>query len=124
MHGIGLRRRGVLPGKPERAETAFHLAHREADLFLQPLRADVSVTHDALGIASRAAARLSAARDHKAWRRALRRPGEGERIKRRLGRRIDLRAHIAARHRIDGPVEYLPFREGLDVMLVEPAKAV
>src|SRR5712671_3643764 len=124
MDGVGLHGRGVLPAETKRSEAAFHCRDREADLFPQSVRTEVLVAHDTLGIAAAAAARFGAAGDHEGRRRALARAGERECIERRLGRRIDLRADIAARHRIDSAVEQAPLRQRFYVMLVEGSEAI
>src|SRR5450631_1541972 len=100
-NGVGLHRRGILPAESERAETVFHFCDREPDFLLHAVRAEVAIAHDTLGIAAAAAARFGAAGDQEGWRLALARTGERKRVERRLGRRVDLRADVAARHRVD-----------------------
>ena len=63
MHGIGLHRGGVLPAEPECTKAAFHRSDREPDFFLQAVRAEVAVAHDALGIAPAAFPQFGAAGD-------------------------------------------------------------
>src|SRR5205823_5273235 len=81
VHRIGLHRGGVLPAEAECVHAAFHFPRGEADFFLDAIRADIAVAHGTLRIASGPAAQFGAAGDYEARRRALARPGEGERIK-------------------------------------------
>ena len=85
MDGVGLHRCGVFPAKPERRKAAFHFADGKANLFLQPIRAEIAVAHDPLGITPAPAARLGAAGDDEARRRfcslPLARAREGEGVK-------------------------------------------
>ena len=124
MHGVGLRRRRILPAETERAHALFHHADDVANLLRNALGAEVAVAHRALRVARVAFLRLAAARDHKARRRTLARPRKRKGVERRLGRRIDLRTDIAARHRIGLAVVNAPFRQRLDVVQVEIAKSL
>jgi hypothetical protein len=84
----------------------------------------LAAPHGALAVARAALARLAAARDDEAFRRRRRRHGVRKGMERRLGRRRDLGAHIAARHRIDGAVEQAPVAQRHHVDLVEGAEAL
>src|SRR6202790_1277467 len=119
MHGVGLHRLGILPAIPEGAEAAFHRSDRGLHLFPHTIRAEIAGTHGPLRIIPAALPPFSAAGDDEARRLARAWPREGERVKRRLARGIDLRADIASRHRICRPVEDAPLCERLDVMLIE-----
>src|SRR5947208_2217885 len=111
VHGVGLYRCRLRPAEAELSKTALHLAGGEADFLPPRAGAEIAVTNDAVGVAGSATAGFGAARDHEGRRRARAGPRERERVKRRLGRRIDLGTDIAARHRIDGAVEQAPFGE-------------
>src|SRR3954465_1700593 len=124
MDGVGLNRRGILPGKPERGQATFYFGRGEPNLLLDPFRAHVAITHGALGIAPLAAARLGAASDDECGARALAGTGKGESIKRWFGGGIELRGGVAASYRIDDPVEQPPLRQCLHVTLVEDSKSV
>src|SRR5262249_48738349 len=62
--------------------------------------------------------------DHESGHRLRRRDREREGMKRRLRRRVDIGAYVAARDRIDATVEQPPFAQGRDVSFVEGAKTV
>src|ERR1700758_4547371 len=113
--GVGLYAGRVLPTKTKSGEALLHCARGETDLVPDTVGRQITVTHDAFRIGARTFARLGSASDHETRRRRLARPGEGERIERRLGRRIDLRTDIAARHRVGGAVIDAPFGQGLHI---------
>src|SRR5262245_7355297 len=93
-------------------------------LFMHGLGTCLAVSHCTLGIACAPLARLAAAGDDEARHRVRRFNGEAERVKRRLGGRIDFRADIASRHGIAVIFHDAPIAKGHDVASVELAKAV
>ena len=123
VHGIDLGRGGFLPGEAKCRHAALHLAEHETGLFANAGRGHVPQPHDMIAIIAAALRRFAAAGDDE--RRFLAWSGFGvaEGVERRLGRWLDRRADIAARHRIGLAVEYLPALQGADVDLVEGGKA-
>src|SRR6185295_4799885 len=93
-------------------------------LVLDAIRAEIAIANHAFGIGAVAFLRLPAPGDRKSRHRAGGRTHETERVKRRLGRWIDLGADIAARDRIGLAVIDAPFRQRLYIMLVEFEKAL
>src|ERR1700749_2209012 len=63
---IGLRRRRFVPTKSKSLTPGFHLIHSALSLFFKAVRARITITHDAFGIAATAAARFGAAGDNEA----------------------------------------------------------
>src|SRR6266699_4808418 len=101
MNGIDLGCRGVMPAKAERGQPPLHLAEHEARFLAQALRADVAARDDAVEIIVVAFRHFPAPGDDERRRRVGGYCREREGVERGLRRRIDLRADVAARHRVD-----------------------
>src|SRR6185437_6495408 len=122
--GIGLRSSDVLPAEADRAHAALHSADHILNFFLDARGTEVAIANRALRVVAGAFPRLTAARNYEGRRRLLARPREREGVERRLGRRIDLGADIAARDRIGAAIVQTPFGERLDIVLIEFAEAL
>src|SRR5579871_5281755 len=70
---IGLHAGRVLPAEAEFREPLFHRMCGEADLFLDPVRGEIAVSHDPLPVSPGPFARFRAAGNDKGWRRAFER---------------------------------------------------
>src|SRR5262245_15617963 len=127
LHRVDLARRGRGPVHAEQREPALHLAEHINGFLAHRFGAGLAVAHRALGVAAAALARFAAAGDNETWsvpwRSVLRSDREAEGVKRRLGGLIDLRADIAARHRVALLLHDAPLAQGHHVALVEGAKA-
>src|SRR6266568_2601287 len=119
LHGVELHAGGLLPAAAERAHAALHLVEHPFRLLEHACRAGVAGGGDMVAVIRLAFDRLAAAGDDERFWRAWRWHGVGERVEARLGRRVDLRADIAACHRIDAVLHHAPFDQGLDVDFVE-----
>src|SRR6185312_15938064 len=120
--GIGLRSSDVLPAEADRAHAALHSADHILNFFLDARGTEVAIANRALRVVAGAFPRLTAAGNYEGRRRLLARPREREGVERRLGRRIDLGADIAARDRIGAAIVQTPFGERLDIVLIELRK--
>src|SRR5260370_38099046 len=97
-----------MPDKAEREHPPRHLAEHEARFLAQALWADVAARDDTLEIILMPLRHFAAPGDDERGRRVGDPNREPEGVKRRLRRRIDLRADVAARPRIDPVLAQAP----------------
>src|SRR6185437_7700831 len=102
MHGVTLRRDGVLPRKPEQCQTALHLPNHRSHLFAQPVDRRITPPDDMIPVIALAFGAFASTGDGETspcgglgWNRIA------KRVKHRRLRWLIDRTHISATDRIN-----------------------
>ena len=124
VHRVDLRGGRVGPAEAEQRQPPLHLAQHVARLFAHRVRRGFAEPHRVIAVLPLPSSASPLPATTKVGSGPLRRDREAERMERRLGRRVDLGAHIAARHRIGVAGHHAPFAQRPGIDFVERAEPV